>query len=79
MHQRVVTRAELIGQQLQTALNTRVVVEQAKGVIAERGGVDMDRAFLLLRNYARRTNQRLADVARAVVEQGDTTEILDGR
>jgi hypothetical protein len=79
MHQRIVTRAELIGQQLQTALNTRVVVEQAKGVIAERGGVDMDRAFAILRSYARRTNQRLADVARAVVEQGDTTEILDGR
>jgi hypothetical protein len=39
----------------------------------------MDRAFAILRSYARRTNQRLADVARAVVEQGDTTEILGGR
>ena len=78
LHQRVVTRAEFISQQLQTALNTRVVIEQAKGVIAERGGVDMDQAFSLLRSYARRTNQRLAEVARAVVEQGDTTAILGG-
>jgi AmiR/NasT family two-component response regulator len=67
----------LINQQLQTALNTRVTIEQAKGVLAERGNVDMDQAFVLLRSYARRTQQRLADVALAVVEKADTSAILD--
>ena len=79
LHQRVGTRSELISQQLQSALNTRVIVEQAKGVLAERGGIAMDQAFTLLRNYARRTNQRLADVAQAVVDQGDTSQILGGK
>jgi hypothetical protein len=79
LHQRVLTRAELISQQLQMALNTRVVVEQAKGVLAERGNIDMDQAFALLRSYARRSRQRLADVAHDVVEQGDTTAILSAK
>jgi AmiR/NasT family two-component response regulator len=57
-------------------LNTRTVIEQAKGVLAERGGVDMDSAFNLLRGYARRNNRRLADIARAVVEGADTAAIL---
>ena len=76
LHQRIVTRSELVNQQLQTALNTRVVIEQAKGVLAERGAIDMDHAFRLLRSYARRTQQRLADVARGVVEGADTAAIL---
>jgi AmiR/NasT family two-component response regulator len=75
------SRSELVNQQLQSALNTRVIIEQAKGVLAERGSVDMDRAFELLRSHARRTHQRLADVALAVVQNADTTAILnpDGR
>jgi len=77
LHQRIVTRSELVNQQLQTALNSRVIIEQAKGVLAERGAVDMDRAFTLLRSYARKTQQRLAEVARAVVEGADTTAILE--
>ena len=76
LHQRVLTHSDLINQQLQTALNTRVVIEQAKGVIAERGHVDMEEAFALLRSHARKTHQRLADVARGVVDQSDTAAIL---
>ncbi|MFZ4719657.1 MAG: GAF and ANTAR domain-containing protein [Ilumatobacteraceae bacterium] len=57
---------ELIDQ-LNTALNTRVVIEQAKGVLAEREQVDMVRAFAMLRGHARRHNLRLADVAAGVV------------
>lgn len=76
LHQRILVRAEVINQQLQTALNTRTVIEQAKGVLAERGAIDMDQSFTLLRGYARRTNQRLADLARAVVGGEDTTPIL---
>ena len=53
---------------LQTALNSRIVIEQAKGVIAERHQVDMSQAFVRLRNAARDRNQRLSDLARTVVE-----------
>ena len=76
LHQRILTHSEVVNQQLQSALNTRVIIEQAKGVIAERGSVDMDGAFGLLRSYARGTQQRLADLARAVVEGADATAIL---
>jgi hypothetical protein len=76
LHQRILTRSEVVNQQLQTALNTRLIIEQAKGVLAERGSVDMDRAFKLLRAHARRTNRRLADLARDVVDGAATTDIL---
>jgi hypothetical protein len=76
LHQRILTRSELVNQQLQTALNTRLIIEQAKGVLAERGTIDMDRAFNLLRGHARRTNRRLADLARAVVDGAETMDIL---
>lgn len=76
LHQRVMTRSELITQQLQVALNTRVVIEQAKGVLAERAGVDMEQAFALLRSYARRTRQKLSDVATAVIENSAETEAI---
>ena len=79
LHQRIMTRSELVNQQLQAALNTRTVIEQAKGVLAERGMLDMDAAFTALRGYARSTRQRLADIARSVVDGADTTDILDGR
>jgi GAF domain-containing protein len=76
LHQRTLTRSHLISQQLQGALNSRVIIEQAKGVLAERGSIDMDRAFMLLRAHARKTQQRLADVALAVVNNADTSAIL---
>ncbi|MGW4099704.1 GAF and ANTAR domain-containing protein [Mycobacterium sp. NPDC004974] len=76
LHQRILTRSEVINQQLQNALNTRTVIEQAKGVLAERGAIGMDQAFTLLRGHARRTNQRLADLARGIVGGADTTVIL---
>lgn len=58
--------AQVRNEQLTEALNTRIVIEQAKGVVAERAGLDMDDAFTLLRRYARRHNLRLSDVAHAV-------------
>ena len=69
LHQRVLTRGALVNSQLQTALNSRIVIEQAKGVLAERQGLDMEQAFVHLRTMARNTNRHLSDVAREVIER----------
>lgn len=58
-----------IARQLQTALDSRVVLEQAKGVLAYSGGLDMAEAFQALRQYGRDHNLRLSDAAAAVVER----------
>jgi GAF domain-containing protein len=76
VHHQLLSRSDQLSQQLQTALTSRVRIEQAKGVIAERGEIDMDEAFALLRGHARRTQQRLVDVACAVVDGDSTTDIL---
>jgi transcriptional regulator with GAF, ATPase, and Fis domain len=68
LQERNVRRADTLAEQLQAALNSRVVIEQAKGKLAERLGVDMDRSFSMLRDYARNSNQRLTEVAREFVE-----------
>ncbi|MEV6171366.1 ANTAR domain-containing protein [Streptomyces sp. NPDC051954] len=73
--QRTTKRSTLLNEQLQTALNSRVLIEQAKGKLAERHHTDMERAFTTLRAYARSHNRRLPDVARAFI---DETERLPG-
>ena len=60
--------SEVLATQLQHALNTRVVIEQAKGVLAERTKVDMEEAFTLLRRYARSHNLRLNQVAQDITD-----------
>jgi transcriptional regulator with GAF, ATPase, and Fis domain len=67
LQERHLRRSETVAEQLQGALNSRVVIEQAKGKLAERYGLDMDQAFRLLREHARNTNQRLTDLARDFV------------
>ena len=68
LHERVVRRHELVTEQLQTALNSRIYVEQAKGVLAERLGIPVDEAFSVVREHARTSQRQLIDVAIAVVE-----------
>ena len=63
LHERSMRHSDTLNEQLQTALNSRVVIEQAKGKLAERLGVDMDQAFSLLRDRARTSNRRLSDLA----------------
>ncbi len=68
LHERGMRHSDTLNEQLQTALNSRVIIEQAKGKLAERLGVDMDQAFKLMRDYARTSNRRLSDLAQAFVE-----------
>ena len=70
LQQRTTHRSSLLAEQLQNALNSRVMIEQAKGVLAERNRIDMETAFRALRRYARDHNEKLADVARAIVRGG---------
>ncbi len=66
LHERAIRRHEVVTEQLQLALNSRIVIEQAKGVLAERLQLGVDEAFAALRGYARDRNLKLAEVARAV-------------
>jgi transcriptional regulator with GAF, ATPase, and Fis domain len=68
LQERNVRRGETVAEQLQAALNSRVVIEQAKGKLAERLSIGMDEAFGRLRVNARNSNQRLTDVARNLVD-----------
>ena len=64
--------ADTLNEQLQTALNSRVIIEQAKGKLAERLDLDMDQAFSLLRQDARSRNLRLSDLAQAFIDGSET-------
>ena len=77
LQHRATQEAQVINAQLTHALNSRVVIEQAKGMVAERLGLDMERSFNLLRNHARSHNLRLADVARDVIVGALTAGALD--
>jgi hypothetical protein len=76
LQERALSSASTLTEQLQHALNSRVVIEQAKGAVAERAGVDMNAAFEMLRSYARGKNRHLGDVALDVVERRLPVEAL---
>jgi AmiR/NasT family two-component response regulator len=67
LQHRAALEAQVLNQQLNHALNSRIVIEQAKGMVAEREGRNMEEAFTALRDYARAHNVRLADVAHDVI------------
>jgi len=76
LQERTLREARVLAEQLQRALNSRVVIEQAKGVLAERAQINLDEAFDLLRTHARSHNRRLHDVATAVISSPITVEEL---
>ncbi|CAM4058168.1 GAF and ANTAR domain-containing protein [Nocardiopsis rhodophaea] len=76
LNSRTAEERERLAEQLQTALNSRVVIEQAKGVLSERRVIDMNDAFGVLRGFAREHNRRLSEVARAVVTRDSSVATL---
>ncbi|TPG18432.1 ANTAR domain-containing protein [Pedococcus bigeumensis] len=67
LQERSVRSAEVLTEQLQGALNSRITIEQAKGVLARTHGIDVNAAFERMREYARRDHHRLTDIALAIV------------
>jgi transcriptional regulator with GAF, ATPase, and Fis domain len=67
LQERAMRESRVLAEQLQIALNSRVTLEQAKGVLAEQTGLSIDQSFEVLRQFARRRNLRLVEVARRVV------------
>lgn len=68
LHERSLRESDVARSQLQRALDSRIVIEQAKGVIAQTENVDMDTAFQIIRATARNSSTRLSEVARRIVE-----------
>ncbi|HWO62081.1 MAG TPA: GAF and ANTAR domain-containing protein [Umezawaea sp.] len=80
LQHRTIRQADQVADQLQTALTSRVAIEQARGVLAERGNLSMDDAFARLRGFARANNRPLTPLAMAVVDgTADLDAILGSR
>ncbi|MFG2037882.1 GAF and ANTAR domain-containing protein [Dactylosporangium sp. NPDC048998] len=75
LQERAIRHGEVLTEQLQGALNNRIVIEQAKGAVAQAYHISVDAAFELIRAYARRTHRRLSDVALRVAT--DVTSLPD--
>jgi GAF domain-containing protein len=69
--------AQLLATQLTQVLNSRIMLEQAKGMVAERLGLDMEQSFAALRNHARNHNLRLSDVVQSVLDGSLVAPDLD--
>ena len=73
---RALRHNEMVTEQLQAALNSRLLIEQAKGILAERRHISLTEAFTLIRSYARNHNRLLSQVARAIINQApDITDL----
>lgn len=68
LQERAVRQQEVLAEQLQGALNSRVLIEQAKGMLAERAGIGIDEAFTRMRAHSRRTSRPLRTIATSVVD-----------
>jgi len=76
LQERAIRRGEILSEQLQGALNSRIAIEQAKGAVAQANDISVDEAFTLLRGYARRNNRRLSEVARAIFTDPDGVALI---
>ena len=81
LHERALRDQVVLAEQLQTALHSRIVIEQAKGVLSARAGLSVSEAFTRMRTHARRTGQQLTAVAEAVVtgrlDDDDLRPVID--
>ena len=71
LQQRAIHARDMLTEQLQAALNSRVLIEQAKGLLAERLQIDVEQAFTILRSTARNRNRKLSDLSQALVDGTD--------
>jgi AmiR/NasT family two-component response regulator len=78
IQEQALSRAEMLSEQLQVALNSRIAIEQAKGAVARAFDVTVDEAFQMLRAHARSTRQRLTEVAHQVITSSQGPEVLRG-
>jgi GAF domain-containing protein len=77
LQQRTIQRGEQVSAQLQGALTSRILIEQAKGVLAERRRIHVDEAFAVLRGYARDHNMLLSELASTIVQgSGDYPDLF---
>ena len=80
LQERAIHRGEVLTAQLQNALNSRITIEQAKGVLAHAGDIEMDQAFEALRSYGRARSTRLSEIAALLVTGGlDPSAVLADR
>jgi GAF domain-containing protein len=77
LQHRAALEAQTLNEQLSQALNSRIVIEQAKGMISERLTLDMEQSFTALRAHARNHNLRLADLASDVIKGAVPPSALD--
>jgi GAF domain-containing protein len=78
LNERTIRESRDVVQQLQGALSSRIVIEQAKGILAQHAHITVGAAFTRLRAYARAHNQRLSDVAGELIDgQLDATNLTD--
>lgn len=68
LQERAIRRGEELTDQLQHALNSRIVIEQAKGVVAQSQGISPEEAFGVIRDFCRRNNRRLGEVTRSIID-----------
>ncbi len=80
LQRRALSSSELLAEQLQRALNDRIVIEQVKGLIAERGRMEIDAAFTLLRDFCRGSRLPLTATARELISgDRDLDDVLSSR
>ncbi|HEV7524299.1 MAG TPA: GAF and ANTAR domain-containing protein [Acidimicrobiia bacterium] len=79
LQERAVNDARVVTSQLEAALESRIVIEQAKGIVAERNAITIDAAFTLLRSYARSHNRLLSQTVHDIIDGTLSTDALNER